>query len=145
MHIFLIGLFLVLTSFVVTATDTFDSYQSEHEKLKGFVIVDAGNTEKVHMPFDSYQTDAIFKLNSRCFTSNTLGGIGFVGTASLLLVNENKEMKIALIENKMSNLQVNIEPIRVVECSSGKSDFDKQLEKCGANETCIKNIFKYPK
>lgn len=142
MHKFLLGASLFFVSFVSHSSgDTFGGFQSDHEKLKGFYIVDVGNTEELRTPFDQRQTSTIYKLNSRCFTSyGYIGSVGYSGNASLLLVNEKKETNIAFIEKTISNVEVKIEPISLVECESRKSDFDKEIENCGSKENCLKII-----
>ena len=58
-----------------------------------------------------------------------------------MLVNDNKEVKLALIVKSILNLEIKLEPISLVECSSDDND----LSNCGTPENCMKKMDKLQK
>jgi len=121
------------------ADDSFGGYQSQHDKLKGYQIVDAGNTKEFKTPIEKKRILQLYQLNERCFTMSSYFGLwGYAGRASMLLVNDNKDVKLALIEKNISDLEVKIEPISLVECQSDDDD----LSNCGSAENCMKKMDK---
>lgn len=125
----------------VLAGDSFGGFQSQHEELKGYYIVDAGNAKKVDPPFGKQWTKDLFELNGRCFTMDSYQYWGYDGKAGLLLVDKQQDVRLALIEEDFTNLKVKLEPITLVECPA-ESGVERP---CTTQEECTERLEKLKK
>lgn len=95
---------------------------SEHEELKGHVVVDAGDIEKFDPPFGKLGATEVLKLNSNCFQPiGLLGSWGFGKKAGLVLVDRNKTIRIALLESSISSIKIEATPVLQVACPTEDS------------------------
>ena len=46
------------------------AFMSQHEQMKGFVIVDVGEAEKLSPPFNTTWNVDLYRLNGTCFSIN---------------------------------------------------------------------------
>ena len=119
--------------------DAFGGFQSEHDALKGYFIADVGNATEVKPPHGKQWTTDIYELNGRCFTISSYRHQrfwSFNGKASLLLVNEQKAVRLAFFEKQISDMEVKIEPIRIVECPSDAA----VVAPCETTEECAQRL-----
>lgn len=92
---------------------------SEHAKMKNYTIADVGDATEVQRPFNpnAEMLPKVYQLNGRCFTMlGYVGFWGYGGKSALLLVNEQKDVELALIETSLSSVKVEMKPISIVRC-----------------------------
>jgi hypothetical protein len=100
--------------------DGFDFF-GKHGDLKMTVIVDVGDAEKISAPYGKYPTKDTIKLAGRCFEPYyPYLGIWGVSKAALLLVDQNKNIKIALLENSLNSIKVEIISVAQIDCDTRK-------------------------
>lgn len=93
------------------------SFMSQHEQMKGFVIVDVGEVEKLRPPFNTTWDVDLYRLNGACFSIDGYHGLWGIGKkAAFLLVNERKQIKIGLLEASIGSLKAGNYSITVYGC-----------------------------
>lgn len=136
---FLIATCVILCCSRVLAGDSFDGFQSQHKELKGYYIVDAGNATKVDPPFGKQWAKDLFELNGRCFTMDSYQYLDlwdYGGKAGLLLVNKQQDVRLALIKEDITNLEVKLEPITLFECPAESG----VVSPCTTEEECTERL-----
>ena len=94
---------------------------SKHEDLKGNVVVDAGDFEKIEPPAGKIGSSEMLMLNSNCFQPIGLLGLWSYGKKSgLLLVDRNKSIRVALLESSIGSVKV--ESVAVIQVACPTSD-----------------------
>jgi hypothetical protein len=93
---------------------------SEHEKLKGHAIVDAGDIERIEIRSSSgFGPKEFLKLGGRCYEPIfSLPFWSYGKKAGLVLVDSTKSGKIALLENGIGSVDVKVIPVTQVGCAS---------------------------
>ena len=98
------------------------SLLSRPEQLKGHVIVDSGDFEKIDPPFGKLGATEILRLNSNCFQpSIPLGSWGYEKKAGLVLADRNKTVRIALLESSLGSIRVETLPVMQIACPTEDS------------------------
>jgi len=123
----------------IFADDSFGGFDSQHSELKGYYIVDVGNATEIEPPFGKRWEKEIYQLNGRCFTIDSYRYQvfwGYSGKAGLLLVNERRNIRLALFEKDISNLKVKFEPITLVECPRESG----VMRTCATQEECTERL-----
>lgn len=93
---------------------------SKHAAMKNYVIIDVGEVSGVEPPFNTKWQDDVYQMNGRCFSfSGYMGYWGYGRKAALLLVNTQKDVKLALIESAIGSVKVELQSIVMLECPSG--------------------------
>lgn len=121
--VMLSSLLLMLFLNAIPVRGDWAAFGSEHGLMKGFVIAAVGkiSAESKYDPKtferlqwyefrESYSTKFCFKLKS-FYGSSDLGD-----QAALLLVNESKEVRLAIIESSIGNIKVQVEEMEPVQC-----------------------------
>lgn len=99
----------------------------EHVNLNNNIIVEAGDVEKLDQPDGTSSNNEILKINSRCLQpSGYMGYWGYGKKAGLLLVDNARTTKLALLESSVGSIKVTINPVLIVECPTTFSDGDQQ-------------------
>ena len=92
---------------------------SEHADMKDYNIVDVGQVTELSPPLNTKWDTDLYKMNEYCFSlSGYIGYLGYAGPASLLLVNAQKDIKLAVITPEIGSLKVKLYSIRIYECPS---------------------------
>lgn len=96
----------------------FGGIWSDHDQLKGSVIVDVGDAREVPPPTGASWKNQVYSLNSRCFTIfGYIGYWGFGGKPALLIVNEKKMIQLAILEtSSFGGIDVNTHLVQMVNC-----------------------------
>ncbi len=109
---------------------------SEHEKMKGYNIVDVGQVTELSSPLNTKWDTDLYKMNEYCFSlSGYIGYLGYSGPAALLLVNAQKDIKLAIIKSEIGSLKVQLHSIRMYKCPS--NDINNAIKN---NEDYIKKL-----
>lgn len=94
---------------------------SKHEELKGHVVVDAGDFEKIDPPVGNLGSSELLILNSNCFQPIGLLGLwGYGKKSGLLLVDRNKSIRVALFESNIGSVKV--ESVTVIQVACPTTD-----------------------
>lgn len=103
---------------------------SKHEEMKGNVVVDAGDFERINPPVGELGATEVLKLNSNCFQPvGSFASWGYGRKAGLVMVDRNKAFRLALIESNIGSIKVEVTLAQKVECptvDSGSLPFDPQ-------------------
>ena len=103
---------------------------SKHEELRGHVVVDAGDFEKIDPPPGKFGSNEVLMLNSNCFQPISLLGLwGYGKRSGLLLVDRNKSIRVALLESSIGSVKVESVTVIQVACPTTDSSgltFDPQ-------------------
>ncbi|HWM95085.1 MAG TPA: hypothetical protein VN493_30295 [Thermoanaerobaculia bacterium] len=102
------------------------AFGSDHEEMKGFVIAAVGkiSAESKYDPrtFERLQWYEFRESYSRkfCFKFKSFyGSSGLDDQAALLLVDESKDVRLAIIESSVGNIKVQVEEMEPVQCPAG--------------------------
>lgn len=88
--------------------------------MKNYVIADVGEVSPVDPPVNTKWEQDVYQMNGRCFYFPGYMGIwGFGGKAALLLVNAQKDVKVALFETSIGTVKADLQSIVLVECPAG--------------------------
>lgn len=102
--------------------DGFDTFSKQKELIRS-VVVDVGEAEKVDAPINNSFAGDTIKLAGRCFKPlRYLGSWGLGKKAALLLVDQSKAVKIALLENGIGSIKVDVIPVTEALCQANYSD-----------------------
>lgn len=107
---------------VVTTTSLADGWATfgEHAALKNHVVADVGEASKVDPPPDTRWSNDVFQINGRCFIFPGLTSFwGYGSKPALVLVNEQKQTKLALVESAIGSIKVEVKEITLVQCPQG--------------------------
>lgn len=97
----------------------------EHSRLANHAIVEVGDVEKMEPPPGTKWSSEVLRINSRCFeVGGFLGFWGFGKKAGMLLVDQSRSTKLALLEVDLSSIKVEIKPVQIVDCPSPFSGGD---------------------
>ena len=120
--------------------DGFYPYGSTQDKLKKTVIIDAGDAQRINIPYSRENgitdTKAAIKIADRCFEPlGYLWGTWISGKkAALLLMDQSKSFKVALLESEGSYaVKVDVITVTELDCmdtSTGdpQMDLKKQMD-----------------
>lgn len=98
--------------------DGFDTF-GKQDDLKKTVIVDVGEAEKIDPPRGKLGAREVIKLAGKCFEpSDYLGYWGYGKKAALLLVDQSRIVKIALLENGSGSIKVDVIRVTRVDCAA---------------------------
>jgi hypothetical protein len=90
---------------------------SKHEELKGHVVIDAGDFEKIDPPVGKLGGSEVLILNSNCFQPIGLLGLwGYGKKSGLLLVDRNKSIRVAFLESSIGSVKVESVSVIQVAC-----------------------------
>lgn len=93
---------------------------SEQAQMKGYVIAEVGEVSEVEPPFNTKWEDDVYQMNGRCFSFSGYNGYwGYGSKAALLLVNAQKNIKLALIESSIGSIKTELKSVTMLECPSG--------------------------
>ena len=97
--------------------DGFDTF-GKQDDLKKTVIIDIGEAEKIDAPIGKLGARETIKLVGKCFEpSSYLGYWGYNSKkAALLLVDQSRSLKIALLENGIGSIKVDVIQVIQVDC-----------------------------
>lgn len=102
--------------------DGFDTFGKQKELIRT-VVVDVGEAEKIDAPIGNSLAGDTIKLAGRCFKPlGYLSSWGYGKKAALLLVDQSKAVKIALLENGIGSVKVDVISVTVVPCQANYSD-----------------------
>ncbi|WP_347986674.1 hypothetical protein [Methylomonas sp. AM2-LC] len=142
-------LLFIITSFLFNPvySASFSSLSSNKDKLKGFYILETGNIEEVPKEINYNSgfminniNDIVYKINDSCFKSNDyIGYIGSRDNASLLLKNAKQEVYLALLKDSISDLDIKLESVTLVECHNHNISYQRQINECKTS-SCINKI-----
>jgi hypothetical protein len=91
-----------------------------HAALKNHVIADVGEVSEVNPPLDTRWSDDVFQINGRCFIFSGFAGFSDYGSNSaLLLVSDQKQVKLAIIKSSINSIKVEVKEITIVQCPQG--------------------------
>ena len=96
---------------------------SKHEELRGHVIVDVGDFEKINLPIGKFVGQEFLRFGANCF--QTMGIIGLWGLdkkAGLVVVDKSRSVKIAFIDLGMGEIKIDIVQVLQVACPMSDSD-----------------------
>lgn len=101
----------------VAAADGFDMF-SQHEEMKGHVVLAAGDFEIVARAGSTPAGGVeMVKINLNCFRLERAPSSWLHGKkAGLLLVDHNKQARVALIEDSIGFIKVQTIPAERVKC-----------------------------
>jgi len=89
----------------------------DHAALKNHVVADVGEVSKVAPPPDTKLSEDVFQINGRCFIFSGLTGFwGYGSKPALVLVNVQKQFKLALVESSIGSIRVEVKEITLVQC-----------------------------
>lgn len=93
---------------------------SEQAQMKGYVIADVGEVSEVDPPFNTDWENDVYQMNGRCFSFAGYNGYcGYGSKAALLLINAQKNIKLALIESSIGSIKTEMKSLTMLECPSG--------------------------
>ena len=84
----------------------------DYKELKGFQIVEIGNTKT----FGTAVNSTIYRLNDTCYVLDRFNPGFRANRASMILANEARDIKAAVFEHTYSGLKVTTESIQIVVC-----------------------------
>ena len=122
---------------------------SEQEKMKGYNIVDVGQVTELRPPINIKWDTDLYKMNKYCFSiSGHIGHLGYDGPAAFLLVDAQKDIKLAIIKSEIGSLKAQVHSIRIYECPSSNinnaiknnEDYIKKLEQLKKAKNGVKPI-----
>ena len=122
----------------------FGGIGSGHVQLKNSFIVEIGVVRSAPPPVNTNWVDEVYSLNCRCFTM--LGYFGFDGfgeNPAMLVVDENKLIRLAVFEQFIGTINVKINFVRMKKCPAHAN-----IIPCydGLNpEECLKILDEYRK
>ena len=114
-----INIFLLLLALSIGTPGSYafagwETFSSDHEGLKGLLIVDIGEFTQVALTPGAQVNERLFRLNSYCFT--VPGYVGF-GDAAMLLVGENSPLpKLAIFDTSLSDVEVKLSTVALYKC-----------------------------
>ena len=112
-------LFVLVITLFSDQTWAFDAIGSDHARLRNSVIAEVGEAKEVPPPSGATWENQVYSLNSRCFTMfGYFGFWGFGGKSAMIVIDENKIIKVAIIEPSIGNVNVKLNPIRLIQCPS---------------------------
>lgn len=89
-------------------------------EMKNYVIADVGEVSQVDPPINTKWDRDVYQMNGRCFYfSGYMGYWGYGDKAAFLLVNAQRDVKVALLETSIGSIKVDLQSIVVVECPAG--------------------------
>ena len=92
---------------------------SKHEELKGHVVVDAGDFEKMDPPIGRIGVGEVLKLNANCFQpTGSLGSWLFSKKAGFVLVNRSRAIRIAFLESSIGSIKIETMLASQIACPS---------------------------
>lgn len=98
-------------------------FSSKHMELKGHVVIDAGEVEKIEPPFGKIGASETLKLGTNCFYPFGIVGIrGGSKKAGIVLVDPSRTLKLALIESSMGSINVELLSVMPIACPTAGSD-----------------------
>lgn len=88
--------------------------------MRNYVIADVGEVSQVDPPINTKWEQDVYQMNGRCFFfSGYMGYWGYGGKAAFLLVNAQKDVKVAIFETAIGSVKVDLQSIVLVECPAG--------------------------
>ena len=100
------------------SADGFDMF-SRLDEIKKTVIVEAGDAELVSSPSRSGLSKDVVRLGTYCFEPiGYLSGWSYSKRAALVVADQQKQIKLILLENGIGSIKVTVVPSIQVECSS---------------------------
>jgi hypothetical protein len=109
------GLLAVLTPLAAVA-DGFEMF-ARLDELKKTVIVEAGDAELLPTPFGSLGKKETVKVANYCFEpTGYISGWSYGKRAALVLVDEQKNIKLALLEDSIGSVKVSTTGVVQVNC-----------------------------
>lgn len=88
--------------------------------MKDYYIAGVGEVSQVEPPFNTKWEQDVYQMNGRCFCfSGYMGYWGYGGKAAFLLVNAQKDVKVALFETSIGAVKADLQSIVLVECPAG--------------------------
>jgi len=113
--------------------DTF-SILGEQNNLKNKIILDVGNAKFIH---NSRQNSSTIKLNEKCYYSDESNANRLTSeTASLLLIDNNKNLYIAILNNSVLSLDVALAQVTESSCTPDQSNNSFQSDKEVYDSNC---------
>ena len=113
-------------------------FDRTYQDLKGFYIAEIGNMKRNV----TSSGESIYQLNETCFVLNSKT-IYSSKQASMLLVNKDEEIKVALFEDEIFGIKVSLEPISIIKCHQGMLN-DLEID-CTTPEKCNETLNKLKK
>jgi hypothetical protein len=108
---------LYVTLFSVAAmADGFDTFAAI-EKLKGSVIVEAADAEFIPSPRGILSKDVKVKVVNYCFEpTEYFSGWSYGKRAALILIDQQKNIKLALFDNGIGSVNLSVIAVSQVSC-----------------------------
>lgn len=109
----------------------------KQEQMIDHLIVDVGNVTTVSLSLDPKKKKEIYRIGKTCFVLDDVISYSNINSkAGILLLNDNKDYKLALIDTAILAIKVDLEEVTIVDCISspldGKarrnSDLNKKIE-----------------
>lgn len=91
-------------------------------EMKNYVIADVGDVSQVDPPMNTKWEKDVYQMNGRCFYfSGYIGYWGYGGKAAFLLINAQKDVRVALFEASIGSVKADLQSVVLVECPAGTS------------------------
>lgn len=88
--------------------------------MKNYFIAEVGEVSQVDPPMNTKWENDVYQMNGRCFYfAGYMGYWGYGSKAAFILVNAQKDVKVAFFESSIGSIKVDLQPIVLVECPSG--------------------------
>ncbi len=107
---------------------------SQQAQMKGYFIAEVGDVSAVEPPFNTEWENDVYQMNDRCFSFSEYNGYsGYGNKAALLLVNAQKDVKLALIESSIGSIKTELKSVTMLACPAGTNvipqsdDLEQQL------------------
>ncbi|MCP5161211.1 MAG: hypothetical protein H7A00_06035 [Hahellaceae bacterium] len=98
--------------------DTF----GKHGELKDYVIAEVGDLSAINPPVGTNWGVDLFKINARCIAFSSYNKPSLYSSkAALLLVKSPSTVKLAVFEDSISSIKVELYSIEVYECPYGSA------------------------
>lgn len=112
-------LFFSINFSTLAFSQGFDMFGRQSE-LMLMTIVDTGDAEKISLQTRSNRKVEIIKINQRCFEplNASLDFFDYRKKAALVLIDQAKNIKIAIIEINIFNIKINTILVSQVSCIS---------------------------
>ena len=103
--------------------DGFDPF-SKHEELRGHLIIDSGDVERVSSPIGQLPISELFKVGSnKCYSPlGSVSSWGFGKRAGLVLMDKDRDIKLAIIESGVGSIKIQSFPVVQMSCQNLNTD-----------------------
>lgn len=95
---------------------------SKQSEMKSYIIADVGEVSQVEPPINTKWEEDVYQINGQCFyLPGYVGNWSYGSKAAMLLVNAQKDIKLALFEAWIGSVKADLQSIVLIECPAGKN------------------------